>query len=605
MNRNAPVIFFSLGKCQKFHPVLKESLDFFGVKDAGHIEVPQDFSDVMLKREIERVWRDFLQTGIRADVLRANFFIYVDETALALPKLIVAAEKYFAALYPAGVLTDVYCLTDDANLLENADFRRDVFYMLDEIQGDNVQVYLLSNLSSKNAFLPEETAAQTAALLTLFKNYSSNLRAGAADASRYNERVFLENCHSRNGKFLTAGSVILSVPLEAIGALISAEILMYRRDFSDEPEDLPAPNFPAKRPAKSMDYLYGVAIPDANYADPLTRGQWVSRLFGERLERIASEHDETEYDGEEIFPTINFHSLLRATSESGIFYKSASEAAEAALAELKKTCDRHESWLNARPDMKTESPSRRLSPMKSQNLFPYALASEFLKKKMELQFIDEKIKIFEKRVRLIAKFHKKLLRSEEEINKAVAAYNEKFSHIETIFHQGAADYFRKKFAAYVAENKPEIEKLSGEMSDALRSGEFLDFKKRLDAFVEKNVLTAPQFALPVEDVLREMGEIPATTVADWAASCRHMSVRLKTGSAQLYTETNLYVPEAATGLEVKKICEARGLGRLNLFTDENAACVAVLYHAGAFDASEMYYLVGDSVGDSVGDFDEE
>ncbi|MCL1878698.1 MAG: hypothetical protein FWF80_07560 [Defluviitaleaceae bacterium] len=610
MNTAVPIIFFSLGKCRKFHPTLKSALANFGLDNVGHIEMPEDFSGAMLKSEVERVRRAFLHSGVQADVLRANFFIYDDETALAFPDLLHMAEKLFTAIYPAGVITDVYCLIDDVNLLENAGSRNAVFQMLGEFQRDEgFQIYLLSNLSDKNAFLSEENAAQTAALLTLFKNYTSSHRAGAADASRYNEFFFLENCKTRSGNFLTAGSVVLSVPHEAIGALIATEILLYGSEGGGTGavcDVLPAPIFPPKRTVKSMEYLCGIAIPSANFADPLTRGQWISRLFGERLERIVGESEvppdaeDDEQSEEDMFPGMNFYELLHHTGEDGDFYIAAKEDAEAALAELKTVCERHERWLNARPDLKNESPTRRLSPIKTQNLFPYALASEFLKRKVELQFLDEKIKVLERRVRSIYKFHKRLARCGDEIKKTIAAYNEKFALIEIVFHQGASDYFQKKFAEYAAENKSEIDKLCLEMTEALRRSEFNKFKTRLNEFVEKNILSAPMFALPVADILREMGEIPATAVAEWTMHCNHMGVRLRTGSTQLYTETNLYVPEAATGLEVKKICEARGIGRLNLFADENAACVAALYHSGAFDASELYYLASEDEGEDEG-----
>jgi len=349
---------------------------------------------------------------------------------------------------------------------------------------------------------------------------------------------------------------------------------------------------PQRKAGKGLDYLCGLAIPEANFADPLTRGQWISRLFGERLNRCVPTLQEADggFDGDEIFPAANFYTLFRATCEGGVYYEAARVDLDSARTEFSDAQEKFDSWLNARPDLKKESPTRRLSPIKTQNLFPYALAAEFLKRQAELEHIREKIKIFEQRVRLVASFHKKLKRHRDEIEKAVAAYNEKFAHLETVFRPGAADYFRKKFAeSSFAGSSKDIGELCNDMTASLRQGEFAKFKTRLNAFVEREILSEPQFALPIAEILREMGEIPASALADWAERCQHVGVRLKSGSARLYTEMNLLVADAATGLEVKKICESRGLGRLNLFADTGASCVAALYHAGAFDADEMFY----------------
>ncbi|MCL1884464.1 MAG: hypothetical protein FWF81_12045 [Defluviitaleaceae bacterium] len=602
---NTPVVFFTLGTCREFQPILMDALEYY-IDGAGYVQVPEDFNDAYVKSEIGRVWQEFLNSASKADILRANFFIKADETAFALPNLIVSAEKYFTALYPAGILIDVYCLPDDANLLENAECRKDVFNMLREIQGEGLCVYLLSNLTSVNIFVPNEYTAQTAALLTLFKNFSPTLHVTEADASRYNEFFFLENCATRNGCFLTAGSVILSVPQNALKSLIMAEILSYgERDLDKtEPKPLKPPNFPPKIPEKTMDYLYNIAIPDYSQSDKLTRNQWISRLFGQRLEQIINDYDREFCAATEegIFPDgLNFYELLRHTSEGGFFDKMISDEIDHTTDEMNLAEEKCNIWLGKMPIFAKHSPesaTRRLSPLKNQDLFPYIIASGYIKRRFEIQNISEKISVLEQRKRLIAKFNKKLKRHLTEVKTVTNDCYEKSAELDEVFaafterkNQNASDFFRKKFAEYAVANKSEIKDLSEEMTNSLRNGEFLEYKKRLDDFIEKNILPEEHFTQPIMEILQELsgGEALSAALGEWVYRCIHLGIRLKTGYTKLHTEANLFMPKSNAAFEVKKSYETRGLGRMNLFAKENTNRVAVMYHAGAFGLDELYY----------------
>ncbi|MCL2199148.1 MAG: hypothetical protein FWB80_09520 [Defluviitaleaceae bacterium] len=573
-----PVVFFTLGSCNDFPN---------HVSGAGYIKVPQNFDEDFIKTEVKRVWQEFL--GVyKADILRANFFINADDTALNLPELIIAAEKYFSPLYPAGILGDVYCLFDDSNLIENT--RAAALEMLNEIKGDGLNIYLLSNLTSIASFVSKETIAQTVALLTLFKNSSPSLSVAEADASRYNELFFLKNCAARNGDFLTAGSVSLKVPQDALKSLLMAEILKYDGTVS-QPAPLKAPAFPQKKPLKTMEYLYGMAIPDVSYSDTLTRDRWIKCFFGQKLDSLDNDWAEADFEDENPIPkATSIYDILRNTSEGGLYEKAARENTENAIAALQAEEEKCAYWL-AKPPEKTEYGTRRLSPLKSQELLPYNLAHEYLRKQNDIHHIKEKIKILERQQRQIAKYHKKLKRYETEIKKTITEHEKKSEEINEMFKGFLSDnttsYFREKFQAYAEAHEPEIAALQKEMLEAFEKNEFSKFKIRLSDFIEKSILPSREFNLPIMEILQELiGDSLPEALSEWVAQNNHLGIRLKTGYAKLHTEANLCIP-SSQAFETKKCYEQRGLGRMNLFASENQ--ISVLYHAGAFNLDELYW----------------
>jgi hypothetical protein len=292
------------------------------------------------------------------------------------------------------------------------------------------------------------------------------------------------------------------------------------------------------------------------------------------------------------------YELLRQADE--VYAADIFDAIEDARTELRDAENRLDAWLSARPDFSKNAPeaaTRRLSPLQSQSLFPYVLAGEFIKKQSNLQHIKEKIHVLERRQRVITRYKKKKKKLREEVDTAVLAQENQIFHLNETFraftegrNNVPADYFRKKFREYVAANRDKIENLSREMTEALLGGEFLEFQKRLAAFVEINILPAPQFSESIATVLQELtgGEEISDALGEWVSQHLHFSVRLKTGYAKLYTEANLFMPEAKTAFEVKKQYEARGLGRMNLFISDGSGNLAVLYHAGAFALEELF-----------------
>lgn len=632
-NFSNPVVYITLGQCSDFKPTLSDALGYY-TKGAEYISVSSNFDDAFVKSEVGRVWQTFLKSEIgNADIVRVNFFIYANETALSLPSLISCTEKYFSTLYPSGILADVYCLLDDANLLTSTD-RKNVMDMLCELQSEGRRVYLLSNLTSTNTFAPPELAAQTAALLTVFKDCEPNVFIAEADAARYNEFFFLENCAKRHGKFLTAGSVILSVPRDALKALIMAEIFMYGETGEDgEATPLSEPEFPPKKFARSLEYLCGLAVPDVNLNDPLTRGQWLVRLFGARLGLLKNDAPPVDAEGtikaeapinDDIFTfptTANLYELSRHAK--GYYNQTALEAVEAAKGELLLAQEKYKVWADKKPVLRKgtpESATRKLSPIHTQNLFPYVLVAEYLRRQFEMQHLSEKIQTFENRQNYIAQFGEKIQSYREEVQEAIAECNTQISELDEAFSafnkrtrkrgnqqfntesnsKTVMDYFRRQFKEYAVNHESEIKDLAADMTNSLYSGKFADFKTRLSDYVENTILAEPEFNRPITDILKELvsGDDIAAALSDWVSQYKNLNIRLKTGYASLYTEANLFMPaelspEHAAAHDVKKHYEGRGLGRMNIFANEGANRVAVLYHAGAFDLDDLYYMVSD------------
>jgi hypothetical protein len=594
-----PVVFIALGEACKFLPPLQNALDYY-VNGAAFVKIPSQFDELFIKSEAARVWHDFLKSGVgKADIVRLNIFICTENSAFDLPHLLNCAYKNFAQLYPAGVFIDIYCLADDVNLLEND--KNEVLDMLNHLEGDGLKVYILSNLTSMNTFAREETTAETVALLTLFKDCVPKLYVTEADASRYNEFYFSQNCATRSGNFFTAGSILLKVPRSALHSLIMAEIFDFGRDAETSENPLPAPAFPVKRPYKTVEYLSGLGVPSFNRRDPLTRRQWINRLFGERLEFIAND-----YEPAEILDAPAFDDLVESGQftifdlqrQTDFHLQAENEALDAATDYLRAEEEKLAGWLEKAPEM-GKNDTRKLSPFQTQDMFPYTLASEYLRKLVDIQHIGEKINMLKIRKRKIEKHAKKLQNLKEELQKARQALN--FDELNSSFAaftenktRDAISYFREIFKDYAAKNAAQIGDLTHDMAQSLLRGEFKAFKKRLENFVELHILTDAAFNRPVTEVLFELidGEDISVGLSEWVLQQRHLGIRLKTGYAGLYNEANLFMStEYAAVSDVKKHYEERGLGRMNIFASEGASRVAVLYHAGAFSPDEMYNVV--------------
>ena len=591
-----PVIFVTLGQANSILRNLSANLnDIAG--GIAYITPKSTFDEGSIKAEVGRVWREFLQKGQNsADIVRVNYILSTDEDALLLPTLRQYVEKYLTALYPAGILADIYCLLDDDRLLENEDSRKQVMVMLQ--QAEHAKIYLLSNLNSRNVFLVESDTAKTITMLTLFKDCIPNLYVTGADASRYNELYFADNCYAKHGIFLTASSVNITVPQDGLKALLAAEILSFGKDIHlDSGNILDESVFYNTQiphtPSVSKDYLLGLAIPEISNKYEMSRQQWITALFGERLEQLIapSPFEEDPLPGL-IDDEMNFFDAMRYTGEGGVYQTFAADALESAKEELARVEEDLNIWLGASPNFDA-SEKRRLSPFVMQEMWMYDMAHQYLLKQAEINEISNKIAVLEARCEQIDDIHHNL---QSPLAKRTTVADELTLAAQVIddalapFSPKATDYFRGIFKNFAAENHAELLELSAKMTTALLTNTFEDYLELIDEYVSETVLKSAAFNKPIMDILNDIitGRDIAVALGDWVFNNRQWDIRLKTGYANLHTEINIFMP-AQMAANVKKRYEERGLGRMNLFADENADSITVLYHAGAFSLQDLYY----------------
>jgi len=586
---------------------LSPALDEY-VKGIAYIEVQDNFDDRWIKGQISRVWKTFLEQGQNsADLVRVNYIIGTDEAGTKLPYLCKYVEKYLSALYPAGIITDAYCVLDDDRLLENEDERKHIMAMLKAEQPKGTNVYLLSNLTSQNVLITNDSIAHTIAMLTLFKDCVPDSYVTGADASRYNEIYFLDNCYAKQGHFLTASSLNVTVPLDGLKAILMTELLSFGKDTPLETGGISDKSVFSETKirqatTKPIAYLLGMAIPEISRNTKQTRRQWISYLFGKRLELLMDKNTKVEPDSLPNFTTdgVNLYDLLRYTDDGGIYDHLACTALADAKNDLYAAEERFRQWLDSPPSFSKDSPEaekRRLSPLVTQELWPYIIASEFMRNTVNIQYWHDVIEVLEKRCEHVVDAHHDLMHLLEQVNEKIDECTKKSQILnETFspFSPSATDYFRKLFNEFANSNYLELTELSMGMTASLVNGEFDKYLKQLDKYIVNSILPSKEFSQPIMDILHDIiansgshSDI-ATALGEWVFNNRTWNIRLKTGYSNLHTEINLYMP-AQNAADVKRRYEERGFGRMNLFTEESANHVAVLYHAGAFILEDLFY----------------
>jgi len=588
---NNPVVFISLGVAENVMRHIKlvnEGIAFL------HFSISATEDDT--KKEIGRIWRKFLQEGNNSsDMIRINYVIETDEAALQLPIVRRLTEKHLNALYPAGVLTDIYCLIDEDRLLDKIDYRKEVIDILHEEQEANI--YILSNLNSKNILQPKESAAKTIGLLTLFKDFTPDVYVTGADASRYNEFYFTDNCYAKGSKFLTASSIDITVPIRGLISLLAAEILSLGKDGSiNNGTNLDESLFNTAQISQgavpSLQFLYGLAVPETSTAG-LTVQELLNTLFGTRLESLAT----PPVDEETPLPCLiesqlNFFDALRITSEDGLYPNIVRETLETEQTRYDYLNESFSIWLDSVPD-RNNAKKRKLSPYTTQNTLAYDLAQLYLIKKSEIaesaaiiSALSNKLEQIKKTHAILSTISLDLFHVVDELRSEAVILDDTFAP----FTKDASSYFSALFKTFVKENEHDILELSGKLIPALMSGNLTEHLTLVEKYIQEVILVSPDFNKPIMDILQDLiTDIDITSViSNWIFDNRQWDIRLKTGYANLHTEVNIHMPPKGAA-EVKKRYEEQSLGKVNLFADTTTDSIAVLYHAGAFSLQDLYY----------------
>jgi len=595
-----PIIFVGLGEGAKIWEHISPTLNSFA-SESCYIEPGLDFDELWIKNEIGRVWENILKQGdITADIVRVNYIISTDAAGQVLSTLRKYVEKYLMALYPAGVLVDVYCLLNDNKLLDNDNYRMHVLAMLKDEQQKGANIYLLSNHTSQNVVIEERSTAHTIAMLTLFKDFVPGLYVAGADASRYNELYFYDNCYSKQGQFLTASSLNVTIPQDGLRALLIAELLSFGKN--SEVRNIPISKSTfletniTQQKVHSLEYLLGMALPVFSDSKIQSRRKWIVELFGERLNCLL-ETANTEGDPlpDLITSDLNFYDLIHLVSKGGTYENFAIMAVENCENEIAIGEENLKRWLDTVPDYaKGNTEKRKLSPLVLQELWPYTIALEFLQKQSNLNALQNKLAIFKMRQKSVRDARKLLIDLLDKVDIVIEDIINKSSIIDEAFapfSPNASKYFRTLFAEYAHLHHKELYELSAKMTESFLQGTFDEYVRELGNYVDNIVL--PRFSRPIMDTMHDLvsmdgrGDI-STALGDWIFNHRRWNIRLKTGYASLHTEINVYMPTQGAA-ELKHRYEERGLGRMNLFADKSVDSVSVLYHSGAFNIEDLYY----------------
>ena len=623
-----PVVFVVIGQGANIWPHLSKSLQkhasavacvqIQNIEDIA--KLTEDHFDTWVKTEIGRVWKEFLHQSqhqllreqYSADIVRVNYILGTDSSGLALPTIRQYIEKYLTSLYPAGVITDIYCVLDDDRILENEDSRRQVMAMLNSESVDNLRIYLLSNLTSQNLLVSDESIADTIAMLTVFKDCIPDTYVTGADASRYNELYFTDNCYAKQGQFLTASTLNMTIPQDGLKALLLAELLAFGKTGEREicanalEESILSATSIVPKPTRSMEYLLGLAIPELSDISSLTHGQLISHLFGTRLDQIIQSNHHVGEEDDCLLDLVdcdsNFYDLLRRFCPSGRYSAYITNAIEKTTNDLHTLEKKIRLWKTEMPAISKSGPmaeKRRLSPLISQELWPFAIALEYMKKQSALDLLLRKVNVFQKRYASVNATYDALLEHQQKINDTIAQYLKTAEVLDSAFASFtpcASDYFRKIFKVYADENPNELVNISIQMTAALLNGNFQNFLQQAEDYIQENILSSSHFNKPILDTMAELiadddsshQDKLAEALGEWIFNHRQWNIRLKTGYTNLHTEINIYMPTQGAA-KVKHNYEARGFGRMNLFADENADRVSVLYHAGTFNLEDLYY----------------
>jgi len=632
MTQTNPVLFVMLGRAAETMPLLFKALeDYRMINGIAFVTVSQEPDGEWARGQVNRIQQVLSKKRYSVSgVIRVNYLLFDDQFNLTSTRRWL--ERYLSFLYPNGTLTDVYWFLDDASGLDGrTESRIHIMNMLGEGQIPDSRIYLLSNLDDKNDFHPDTDIIRTIALLTLFKDYKPIEYVVAPDASRYNEYFFTENGYAphKGVGFLTAASSSLWVPPEALKSLLVAALLNYGREDMNEGSSVMDFPTPEVLPPVIMnpEYVYGLAIPNVDKKETeyvgLTRRRLIRRLFGDRLGRaatmyaqglpvkdsdlakntknanIANTTDITEISYvTRAVGNLPFFEAVRITKEGGAWATTAEKLLKVQEEALSVAEDELKQWLSEKHDLKS-SPKRRLSMfaiLASEETWPYELAAGYMERYFKIQAIETRCAQLRHELEQIGEAQRRLTRYLHVIDSTLADLGHKTQAMNDIFAEFipyVSDYFLGRFERFARANPEDIRSITLPLTKYLYTGDFSLYLEKLESFVEKYVLPSPEFNRPFMQKLDELARGYSDTplpklLSEWILRNRHWSIRLKTGYSSLHSETNVTMSTQGAAA-TKKAFESHGWGRMNLFIDEKAVRIDVLYHAGSFSLDDLYY----------------
>ena len=581
-----PVLFVLMGAAEVLSGPLTRLLEGYQVKATGCVKVPDPAKLTHIQGDIHYIQQAFLQHRYTTGgLIRVGYLIHGDASSLLTVRAHV--EKCLLPLYPSGIITDIYWLTDETSALEQDRAAR--FASMEVLKNGlpEAQIYLLSNLNSNSHHSPWPDVLLTITLLTLFKDGEPREYVVSPDASRYNEFLFMQNAGAGTEKpFLTAGSGRLQVPEKALRALLITALLNQLPLPKTTAPPLPIPQVWPWIP--KGDYIYGFALsPEAGgYAlSGLTRKEMLAKFFDTRLDKVLDmnppECDENP-DVKLLLKDTLLFDALATIKHDGPWVVSI----EAAMEENQKKIAAAELdfglWAAATVDPPAiKSDKRRLLAFYSVPNFPYSLGLEYLQRLAELRgykLLQERLESLLVDVFNLSEVYASRRLAVEKLRKPFEEEAAALTDGDTPF-AATTTYFMDLFTRHAHANAEHLQMLTANLGTE-------NPLPALDRYITTRLLTDPVFTRPFTELLSNVAD--GRSLTDWMSENRNTQIRLRTGSSTLYSEANVHMP-TDWAANVKSTYEGRGYGRVNLFTEADANRVSVLYHAGAFGPDDLYY----------------
>ena len=581
-----PVLFVMMGAAAALSGPLTRLLEGYQIKAAGCVNVPEPIKTTHIQGDIHYIQQGFLQHRYTTGgLIRVGYVLHGDAPKL-LP-LRTHIEKCLLPLYPSGIITDIYWLTDETSALENDRAARAASMQVLQNGLPEAQIYMLSNLNSNSHHASWEEVLLTVALLTLFKDGEPREYVVSPDASRYNEFMFMQNAAVGTEKpFLTAGSGRLQVPEKALRALLITALLNQLPLPKTTAPPLPIPLVQPWTPHE--DFIYGFALsPEAGryVLNGLTRKEVLTKFFGTRLDTVLDmnpPHCEESPDLMVLLKNTLLFDALATIKHDGPW----AVALEAAMEENQKKIAAAELdfgiWASTPVDIQAlKTDKKRLLPFYSVPNFPYTLGAEYLARLAALRaykLLQERLETLLVDVFNLSEAYEERRLAVEKLRKPFEEEANALTEEDTPF-AATKEYFMDLFTQHAHANAERLQLLTANLGTE-------NPLPALDRYINTRLLTDPVFVRPFTELLSSVAD--GRSLTDWAAENRHTQIRLRAGSSSLYSEANLHMP-TDWAANVKTTYEGRGHGRVNLFTDSEANRVSVLYHAGAFGADDLYY----------------
>jgi len=590
-----PVLFVFLGlSSEGFSDILNE----YGLGSAViAFESENQVNDERIKNEVSKAQKVFIQkTYDSSGIIRINYIMSDDYWDL--PQLFVKLEKYISMLYPSVIYTDVYWLLDDARAFEGQTPGR--LKTMEALKKGlaSTQIYILSNLDSNNFYSSPEDIMRTIVLLSMFKDYNPEEYPVAPDASRYNEFVFADNASYEGKHFLTAACRSLVVQRKALKSFLINILLDWNKNEASSFDiDRFAHSEQINLKVVNEEYFYGLAIPTLKGNISGTNKAVVRQLFGERIESVFELYRDNcinlpDIEGFNLaLEALPFYEALRVTGLEGGWRLTLSRALDECEKNLQESQKNLQKWQDMQ--CKINGERRQLSPLHKVEAWPYRLAEEYLEQLLKIHALTLLKQHRQRALALLAEYHETLLGYQQILQASQAALLQDKAALDAEFEAfvpQVSDYFLGLFEEYEAARLKTLQALTDPMILHMRESTFEDYVSKLDEFTEKSLIPALQ--RPFRELLsylekKSKGRLPFL-LSEWAIKNRRFGVHLKIGYVGLYSEANVYMPsEIAAAL--KSNYESHGFGRMNLFADNKAERIDILYQAGSFNMDDLYY----------------